>query len=91
MPITVFLDVQSTTNQYDQVMQDLAAAGEAAPRGRLCHVAQADGGGMHVVDIWDSPAAFERFAGVLLPILAKQGIPAPAPKIVPTHNFLRGA
>jgi len=90
MTITIFFDVQCTASQYDQVMRDLTAARADAPAGRLYHVAQPDGDRWSVVDVWESPAAFERFGQVLLPILAKNGIPAPEHRILPTHNVVRG-
>jgi hypothetical protein len=90
MAITVFFDVRSTSKQYDQTMRDLEAAGQSAPAGRLFHVAQAEGERFQVVDVWESPQAFEKFAGTLLPILAKNGIEGGPPRVVPTHNIVRG-
>jgi len=42
-------------------------------------------GGMVVVDVWESQQKLERFAGVLMPILVKNGVQPPAPQI---HRLL---
>jgi hypothetical protein len=90
MPITVFFDVRSTPKQYDQIMRDLEAAGLAAPEGRLFHIAQPDGERWNVVDVWTSPDAFDRFAKMLMPILAKNGVEGGPPRVLATHNIVRG-
>ena len=88
MTITIFFDVPATAAQYDQIMRDLKAAGAEHPQGRLHHLAQPDGNRWSVVDVWESAGAFEKFAPVLMPILAKNGVNAPPPKILPTHNLV---
>jgi len=90
MTITILFDVQATAAQYDQIMRDLEKAGAAAPPGRLYHVAQPDGDHWSVIDVWESTAAFENFGATLLPILGKNGVPAPGMKVLPTHNVVRG-
>jgi hypothetical protein len=90
MTITVIFDVQSTAAQYDQIIRDLTQAGFAAPKGRLYHAAQPDGDRWCVVDVWESSAAFETFGKTLIPILARNGVPAPGMKVLPTHNVVRG-
>jgi hypothetical protein len=90
MTITVVFDVQATASQYDQIMRDLATARATAPAGRLFHVAQPDGERWCVIDVWESAAAFEAFGATLMPILAGNGVPPPALKVLPTHNIVRG-
>jgi hypothetical protein len=90
MTITIFFNVEGTASQYDQVMRDLAAANASAPAGRLYHVAQPDSSQWSVVDVWESTAAFEKFAQTLVPILQKNGLKLTSQKILPTHNIVRG-
>ena len=76
--------------QYTQVMKDLDQSGLKAPDGRRNHFASDAEGGMVVVDVWDSPAQLERFAGSLMPILVKNGVQPPVPKIHPLLNAVAG-
>jgi hypothetical protein len=91
MTITVFFDVQATASQYDQIIRDLKAAGLEHPEGRLYHVAQPENGRWNVVDVWESAALFEKFAGSLMPILAKNSVTSLPPKVLPTHNIVKGS
>ncbi len=51
-----------TVEQYDQIIKQLDEAGHGNPQGRLCHTAALkDNGSYFVVDVWESPEAFERF------------------------------
>ena len=89
--IVVVFDVKGMFNpQYRQIMKDLEQSGEKAPDGRSNHFASDQEGGMVVVDIWDSPAQLERFAGVLMPILVKNGVTPPRPNIHPLRNQVDG-
>ena len=75
---------------YDQVIKDLEAAGQGTPPGRLSHVAARKGNGYLVVDVWESEAAFDRFAQTLGPLLEKAGHIA-SPQGYPVHNTIKGA
>ncbi len=89
--IVVVFDVKGMFNaQYDQVMKDLKQSGEEAPDGRANHFASNQDGGMTVVDVWESQEKLERFAGVLIPILVKNGVPPPVPQVRPLHNQVDG-
>lgn len=89
--IVVVFDVKGMFEpQYRQIMKDLDQSGEKAPDGRSGHFASQAEGGMVVVDVWDSPAQLERFAGVLMPILVKNGVPPPAPRVHPLLNRVDG-
>ena len=53
-----------TVEQYDQLIKQLEEAGHGNPRGRLSHTsALKDNGSYFVVDVWESPEAFQRFHG----------------------------
>jgi hypothetical protein len=89
--LVVIFDVKGMfPAQYQQVMRDLDQSGEKAPDGRLGHFASNQEGGMVVVDIWESQAKLERFAGVLIPILVKNSVPPPKPQIHPLLNRVDG-
>lgn len=87
MAFVVLFDVPTMSmGQYDQVMRDLEAAGVGTPAGRLGHLCSARGEGAQVVDVWESPESLQAFAGVLMPILAQNGVTPPNPEVLPLHN-----
>lgn len=89
MAVVAVFDVPGmTSRQYDQVMKDLASAGQAHPKGRISHVASSQQGGWFVVDVWESPEQLNAFAGTLMPILQKNGVAPPQPKVYPVHNIV---
>jgi hypothetical protein len=89
--VVVFSSPEFTSKHYDQVWDDLRAAGESHPKGLISHVgfAKPDGGWM-VVDVWESAEAFAEFGKTLLPIIQKTGVQVPDPMIVPAHYVLIG-
>jgi hypothetical protein len=91
MSITVLFDVPGmTAGQYDRVMADLKASGQDAPDGRLYHVASQSPAGWHVLDVWESEEKLGKFAGTLMPTLAKAGVTPPQPVVLQTHNIVNG-
>jgi hypothetical protein len=79
-----------TAAQYDEIIQRLEQAGVGSPKGRLYHLCYGSGDHMHVVDVWESPEAFERFGQALMPILQQLGVDPGQPEIHPVHNTLAG-
>ncbi len=75
-----------SSKNYDQVWEDLRAAGYSHPKGLISHVgfAKPDGGWM-VVDVWESTEAFNEFGKTLIPIIQKTGVKVPEPVIVPAR------
>lgn len=71
--------------QYDKCWDDLRASGHDQPQGLISHVGAQNGTGLVVVDQWESAEAFKTFGGILMPILAKNKIPAIEPRILPVH------
>lgn len=49
-----------TPEQYDAVLATVRWE-EDVPSGAVLHVASFDGNGLHVTDVWDSQADFDRF------------------------------
>lgn len=92
MAIAVVFEVPAmSTAQYDQVIRDLEAAGQGAPEGRRYHVNPKRTQGSFLLDIWESPEELQAFAGVLMPILVKNGVtPLPEPEILPVHSIIPG-
>jgi hypothetical protein len=74
--------------QYDQIIEQLEAAGQGEPDGRLYHLAAERDGGWLVVDVWESPRKFEQFGQTLIPIVQQLGI-APQPQLYPVYNVVR--
>lgn len=80
----------TTLRQYDQAWKDIRDAGYSKPKGLLYHVGAQNGSTLVVVDIWESAEAFSKFAEVLGPIMAKNGIPNVQPIMVPIHYEYKG-
>ena len=78
-----------TVAQYDQIIQQLEAAGHGNPPGRLSHTsALKDNGSYFVVDVWESPEALQRFAQVLMPLIEAVGGGSPNLQTSPLHNMI---
>lgn len=84
--LVTFTPIVMRTEQYDEVMRRLEAVGAGRPPGRLDHVAAGDPARLRVVDVWESPEAFEAFGQSLLPILKEVGVILPPPEITPVHR-----
>ena len=55
-----------SSQQYDEVIKRLEAAGEGSPKGRLFAVAFGPTDALHVSDVWDTRENFDRFGHVPL-------------------------
>jgi hypothetical protein len=83
-----------TAAQYDAVIEEmgLAEPGSPVPAGALFHGAGATPSGWRVVDVWDDPAAFDRFAAEQIgPLAAKHGLPAPTLQTLDVDEIRRGS
>jgi hypothetical protein len=91
MAIGVYFPFPSlSTDQYEQVVRKLEAAGEGSPPGRTYHCAFSGGSGLHVFDVWDSQETFDRFGQALMPMLAEVGATPAEPQIAQVHNVIVG-
>jgi hypothetical protein len=90
--IVLFEFPSGNAAQYDNVWEDLRAAGHEYPKGLVSHIAgpRPDGGWL-VVDVWDSENAFKEFGKTLIPIIQKNDLPVVEPRIVPVHNIYKSA
>jgi hypothetical protein len=84
--IVLFNSHGGTSAQYDKVWDGLRSAGASNPKGLISHVGGAKpDGSWFVCDIWESEADFKEFGKVLMPIIAKSGLPAAEPIVFPAH------
>ncbi len=67
---------EATREQYDEARRRVGWEADQ-PEGGLVHLAWVEDDGLHVVDVWESQAAFERFANErLMPVVKGElGIP----------------
>ena len=61
-----------TAAKYNEVLKQLDAAGEGAPKGRSYHVCYGDPNNVQVTDVWDSMEDFQAFGKTLVPIMPAQ-------------------
>jgi hypothetical protein len=90
MPVFMELELPVTADQYDAVHAALDPVGNP-PDGLIAHSARFDGDTLKVLDIWESPEAFEAFAESRLgPTIGQTlGDDAPAPpepRFTELHN-----
>ena len=87
--VVLFSAPDFTAKDYDQVWDDLRAAGQSNPKGLMSHVgfARPEGGWM-VVDVWESEEAFNEFGKTLMTIFQKNGSQVPPPQVIPAHYVL---
>ena len=84
--VVIFKSPDFTSKHYDQVWEDLKAAGQSHPKGLISHVGFANpAGGWMVVDVWESAEAFAEFGKTLIPIIQKSGVNVGEPQIIPAH------
>jgi hypothetical protein len=79
-------------DQYDAVMETMAL-GERPPVGAIFHGAGSPaGGGLRVVDVWETPEQFESFAAEKIgPATAAHGLDRPRTTSFSVHGERRGA
>jgi len=90
MAIGVYFPVSGmTSQQYDDVIKKLQAAGLGSPKGRVYHASFGEPNNLMVFDVWSSQAEFDAFGTVLMPILGSSGVTPPTPQIMPIHNVIK--
>jgi hypothetical protein len=91
MAIAVLMEFPgATVEQYDAVVAETNPGGKPGPGG-IFHVAgPSEGGGIRIVDVWESREAMEKFAGEqIMPILQEHGVAAPKMTVWPVHGMLK--
>ena len=94
MPITAFelFFPGGTAEQYDQVIEKMGFSrhGTGAPAS-LFHWVSVSDDGIKVVDVWESPEAFQAFAEEQIgPYTQEVGLPEPQVTPYPVHNYMTG-
>lgn len=78
-----------TEEQYNQIIEKLDLGGKTAPGG-IFHIAGFVGGGIKVVDVWESGEIADKFYKErLTPIFQELGISQPKITPIPVHNILQ--
>jgi hypothetical protein len=76
-----------TEEQYRDTLRRVDAAGEGANSpGKIFHVCFRDGDKLRVLDVWENEESFQRFGGVLMPILQQAGVNPGQPQVYQTVN-----
>ena len=88
--VMILHDVKGMTpEQYENILKELKAINAFGDPAHLFHVCYKTPEGLKVVDIWESPEALQKFAGNLMPILAKIfGAPPPPPAVYGLYNVV---
>jgi heme-degrading monooxygenase HmoA len=89
--VLILIDVPDfTVDVYDRMTEQMDAHRNEHPS--VSHTAAvAEGGGVFVADIWDSPESFGKFAEEQIgPAAADAGLGAFEPRILPIRNRIRG-
>ncbi|HEU5166062.1 MAG TPA: hypothetical protein VFU29_11010 [Chitinophagaceae bacterium] len=79
-----------TITGYHEVLKQLEAAGEGAPKGRSYHVCYGDSNNVQVTDVWDNMEDFQAFGKTLVPIMQSLGADPGQPEIQEVHNIIIG-
>lgn len=81
-----------TIEQYEQVISKMGFERHGkGPPGALFHWVTKTDDGVKVVDVWESPEAFQSFADSQIgPFSAEVGLSEPEVTPYPVHNYLVG-
>jgi hypothetical protein len=89
--VIVYFDMPGmTSGQYDQIWQDLRAAGHTNPKGLIHHFGAPTASGWMVVDVWESADHFNEFGKTLMPILERHKVPPAEHLVLPLHYSYSG-
>lgn len=90
--VIVLLEIEGLApGTYDRLAGAMEAhAGDGSGHPAVSHVAAQTAGGMVIVDVWDSPESFLRFAEEQIAPAAQSagGLPPIEPRFVPVHNHI---
>src|SRR5262249_34672629 len=91
MPHCFIMDFDgATAAQYDAVMHDMDLGGRLPAHALFHGAGSPDGANWRVVDVWETPQDFERFAaGGIGPVPARQGVGEPRITAFPIEELER--
>jgi hypothetical protein len=73
-----------TREQYDRLNGEIAQD----PEGLILHTAAEKGGGMRIIDVWESEEAYRRFESeILVPAMERAGLEAPPGDPPPLDSY----
>jgi hypothetical protein len=92
MALLIRGEIPATADQYDQINRQLGVSDGNLPEGLISHVAAGptDGGGMEIVDVWESQQAFDAFIqNQLMPAVQALGfeLQGQEPTVLEVHNM----
>lgn len=92
--VLVFEGPSLTQERYEESVRRLTGGKDRLEspadwptEGLLAHIPGQGPNGFRVVDVWESEEAVQRFAEVLLPVLADIGVEG-EPEVYPAHTFV---
>jgi heme-degrading monooxygenase HmoA len=91
--VMMVIDIEDFGPQaYDEMVSKMDAHAGAGTHPAVSHIAaRTEGGGVLIVDVWESPEAFGEFAESQIgPAGASVGLGPIEPRFVPVHNRMQG-
>ena len=92
--VLVFESPSFTQEKYEESTRKLTGGknrmdspADWPAEGLLAHIPGQGPNGFRVVDVWESEEALQRFAEVLMPVLAEIGVEG-EPEVYPAHTFV---
>lgn len=85
-----FTPASMSAEQYDEIIKRLEATDNFPSPELLYHVCYGSSNQLFVLDVWDSPEAFDEFGKTLMPILQDMGLDPGEPSIREVHNIIKG-
>ncbi|MFI9583119.1 hypothetical protein ACIHCQ_15020 [Streptomyces sp. NPDC052236] len=78
-----------TTDQYDALNAELRKLPGDPFAGCLSHVCIPSSSGLHILDLWESEEAMEKFGTIVMPIAERLGLPRSQepPTISKVHSY----
>lgn len=90
MAVAIQMDFEgATTEQYDEILKLMGLEDGATPPDALFHWCAKTDKGLHIVDVWKTREAFDKFAQEQIgPFSAQVGVGEPKMTFFDVHNYL---
>ena len=85
LAITVMFEFRDSIDKYDRALRLVPELGDQP--GRRSHVCAQTDDGFIVVEVWESPDAFDHFLRLFGPLMTEVGLPC-EPRIAPVHHAM---
>jgi len=83
-----FVPVSMNAGQYQQAVELIAEAGQAAPPGRMYHVCFGTGDKLQVVDVWRSKPEWDDFSRFVEQATKEVGVEVASVNIEQVHDII---